>query len=120
MLAIAFVRWWYGAGWNAVMTSVRRRLDRTLASFSVPTLVRTIFYPWKRIITAPGSGLDAYIRAVGDNLMSRAVGFTVRSTVLLSAGFSLFGIALFGLVQVVLWPLIPLITIGLLVGSLII
>lgn len=118
MLAVAFIRWWYGAGWKNLARNVQRRSQRTLDSFSVPTLLRTLFSPWKRIITSPGAGIDAHLRAIGDNAISRLVGFTVRLTVLLSAGLSLVVMMVFGLLQLAIWPLLPPAAIGLLIGGL--
>lgn len=118
MLAVAFIRWWYGAGWRNLAHHVRRRSQRTVDSFSVPTLARTLFAPWKRIVTAPGAGIDAHLRAIGDNLISRLVGFTVRLTVLFSAGISLVIILLIGLLQLVFWPLLPPAAIVLIIGGL--
>ncbi len=107
MLATSFITWWYGAGWKLVAANVQRRLDRTLASFSVPTLARTMFAPWKRIVSAPGAGIAAHVRAMGDNLISRLVGFTVRLLVLLTATISMGFIAIAGLIEIVIWPLVP-------------
>ncbi len=118
MLAVSFVRWWYGTGWKLVNRTVRRRLERTAASFSVPTLIRTLFAPWKRIVTAPGAGIDAHLRAMGDNAVSRTVGFIVRLTVLLAAGLTLGGIAIAGILQFILWPLVPLLAVGCIIGGL--
>ena len=118
MLAVAFIRWWYGAGWKTLARNVQRRGQRTIDSFSVPTLVRTLFAPWKRIVTKPGAGIDAHLRAMGDNAISRLVGFTVRLTVLLSAGVSLMLLMLFGVVQIILWPLLPPAAIALIIGGL--
>jgi hypothetical protein len=118
MLAVAFIRWWYGAGWKTLARNVERRAQRTIDSFSVPTLVRTLFAPWKRIVTKPGAGIDAHLRAIGDNAISRLVGFTVRLTVLLSAGVSLMVLMLLGVVQIVLWPLLPPAAIILIIGGL--
>ena len=115
MLTVAFVRWWYGAGWQLIQHNVRRRLQRTRDSFSVPTLVQTLFAPWKRIVTAPGAGIDAHFRAMVDNTVSRLVGFTIRLTVLFSAGLCLLGIGLIGMLQIALWPLMPLLIIACLV-----
>jgi hypothetical protein len=117
MLGIAFIRWWYGAGWNAVTVSVRHRVQRTIDSFSVPTLVRTLFSPWKRIVTVPGSGLDAHMHAMADNLISRVVGFGVRLTVLFSAGVSLVALTIFGVMQIILWPLVPLLAVTCVIGG---
>lgn len=118
MLAVAFIRWWYGAGWKNLARNVRRRGQRTIDSFSVPTLLRTLFAPWKRIVTAPGAGIDAHLRAIGDNAISRLVGFTVRLTVLLSAAVSVAFLMVFGLIQILVWPLLPPAAIILIVGGL--
>jgi hypothetical protein len=113
MLFAAFVHWWYGAGWKFIQRSVHNRMARTLASFSVPTLSRTLFAPWKRIVTAPGAGIDAHFRAAVDNSVSRLVGFSIRLIVLLTAGICLLGVGLAGVVQIALWPLAPFLAIGL-------
>ncbi len=107
MLATSFIAWWFGVGWKLVATNVEKRLHKTLASFSVPTLARTLFSPWKRIVSAPGAGIAAHMRATGDNVISRLVGFTVRVFVLLAAVLSMALILLVGIFQIVLWPLVP-------------
>jgi len=107
MLAVGFFSWWYGAGWRLVFRNVQKRLSKTIATFSVPTLSRTLFSPWRRIVAAPGAGIEAQFRAMGDNLVSRAVGFTVRLFVLVAALISLTVITIVSLVQIVVWPFIP-------------
>jgi hypothetical protein len=118
MLAAAFARWWYGAGWKLVQKSVQVRMQRTLDSFSVPTLAKTLFAPWKRVMTAPGAGIEAYFRAMVDNAVSRMVGFTIRLIVLLTAGVCFVGIGVAGVLQIILWPLVPvLVVICLVLGA---
>lgn len=75
--------------------------------FSVPILLRTWLAPWRRIVTYPGATLDAKLRAMGDNLVSRAVGFTVRTLVLFTALLALVFTVLLNFVQIALWPLVP-------------
>ena len=108
MLATAFISWWYGAGWKLVVEHAKRRLDRTLASFSVPTLIKTLFAPWKRITANPGAGLQAHFQAGVDNAISRLVGFTIRFFVLIAAALSMAAMAAAAALQAVLWPLVPL------------
>lgn len=108
MLAASFISWWYGAGWKLITKNVSRQMDGVLSSFSVPTLLRTIFAPWKRIVTPPGSGIAEQVRAMGDNLISRLVGFTVRLSALIAATVCMALIAVIGVIEVVLWPLLPL------------
>lgn len=90
---------------------------KTVAMFSVPTLARTMFAPWRRIITYPGAGLDAKLRAMGDNMVSRAIGFTVRLLVLSAALVTLTLVSIIGVLQIILWPLVPpAIVVGLVKG----
>jgi hypothetical protein len=44
---------------------------------------------------------------MADNLVSRCIGFTVRFLVLLTASAMMLGVAVFGVLSVVVWPLIP-------------
>lgn len=107
--------WWYGSGWKGVLTSTGRRLDGLTQMFSIRILLQTLFAPWRRIITQPGASLDAHVRAFFDNLVSRVVGFTVRIFVLFAAGVAVAFLAIIGLLELVGWPLVPLLGIGLLV-----
>lgn len=87
--------------------------------FSVPILLRTLFAPWKRIITYPGASIDAKIRAFGDNMVSRAVGFSVRLLVLFSAGIMLVLVSTVAVIELVVWPFLPLLVIVTLVKGII-
>lgn len=108
MLFIHLFSWWYGQGWQQVAKTAWVRLIRVSHIFSVPILIRTLWAPWRRIISYPGASLDAKIRAFGDNLVSRVIGFTVRTLVLIAAGLILFLTAIGGAIFVILWPLFPL------------
>src|ERR1700753_661483 len=108
MFMLDLASWWYRAGWTGVLKSNHRRLAALSDMFSITILLRTLFSPWKRIITYPGAGLDARMRALGDNMVSRCIGFIVRFFVLLAAGIS-FAIALVAAgIEIVCWPLLPI------------
>lgn len=107
MLTFQLLSWWYSQGWLQVIKSFNRRMVGVSHVFSVPILVRTLWSPWRRIVTYPGAGLDARLRAMGDNLVSRCIGFTVRILVLLTAGLALLFTAVLGLLLIVAWPIIP-------------
>ena len=107
-MALAFFGWWYGAGWRQVARNVGLRLTKTSHMFSVPILLRTLFAPWRRIMTYPGAGLGERVRALGDNLVSRAVGFTVRIFVLVTVSVLLLLVGIAGIIEIALWPLAPL------------
>jgi hypothetical protein len=104
---LSFFRWWYGAGWVLAWQRLGERLQSIARVFSVKLLVRTLFSPWRRVVSAPGRGFDAAIHAAIDNAVGRFIGFMVRCIVLLAAGVSLAALAIFGSVLLILWPFLP-------------
>lgn len=115
MFALAWVTWWYGKGWANTVANLRSMVTGISRLFSVPILLRTLFAPWKRIISYPGASLDAKLRALIDNLISRAVGFIVRTLVLLTALIMEALASCLGVLWIVIWPCIPLLGVVLLV-----
>jgi hypothetical protein len=118
MFMLDLVSWWYGSGWAGVLGRTRHRLTGLAEMFSITTLLHTLFAPWRRIITYPGASMDARLRALGDNALSRCVGFTVRFFVLLAAAVSFVGLCVAAVLELVLWPLLPVIAIVLIVKGL--
>lgn len=107
MLISSFFSWWYGRGWKQVLQSFGPRLKSVSNNFSVDQLVRTWFEPWRRIITYPGASLEDKMRAWGDNLFSRIIGFTVRSLVLLGALITSVAVGALTVLEILAWPLLP-------------
>lgn len=120
MLVLSFFSWWYGRGWAQVAQSLNPRVKGIKDSFSVNQLLRTLFAPWRKIITYPGASLQAKMRAWGDNLFSRMIGFVIRISVLFAAALSMGFVALFTLIELVLWPLLPIAVPGCLIAGLLI
>lgn len=108
MIILSLFQWWYGAGWLSAIKHGEKRLQDAYRLFSIPILLRTLFAPWRRIITAPRAGFGAYFRAGIDNTISRVIGFFVRFIVLITAGIVLFFAAVISLVELLIWPFIPL------------
>ena len=119
MLFVSFFTWWYGRGWKQVFANFRPRLQGVLNAFSVTQLTRTLFAPWRRIITEPGANITDRFRAWGDNIFSRMIGFVVRVFVLLGAIITLLGVAILTILELIVWPLAPLAVPGLLIAGLI-
>lgn len=118
MFMLGLFSWWYGAGWKGTLGATNRRLSTLADMFSLNILLRTLFAPWKRVVTYPGASFDAKLRAIGDNLVSRAVGFTVRLFVLLAAAVSFITIIITSLVEMVMWPLLPFLAVVLIMKGL--
>ena len=107
MLALELFAWWYTRGWIAAAKNIGTLLKGVSRMFSIPILLRTLFAPWKRIITYPGASLEAKMRAYGDNLVSRAIGFSVRVIVLITAVCASLGVLVAGTIGFILWPIVP-------------
>ncbi len=107
MLTLQLFTWWYAQGWRQTAHNAKSALIKVSYLFSVPILLRTLWAPWRRIITYPGASIDAKLRAMADNLVSRCIGFTVRLLVLITAGTAMLITAAIGSLLVISWPLIP-------------
>lgn len=112
MVFIELFRWWYAEGWALLINKLGHRLRNIWYVFSVPTLLKTLFAPWRRIITYPGKGFGPMMRALVDNLISRLIGFIVRTMVIIAATIGFIMTAVIGLACVVVWPFVPLAIIG--------
>ena len=102
------LRWWYVSGWMQAARKVVAWPQGIERAFSLSLLVRTMFAPWRRIVTASGRSLDAQMRAALDNLISRLVGFVIRFFVLIGAGVAMLVALAAGCVMAVVWPFLPL------------
>lgn len=110
-MLIEFFAWWYGKGWLEAGKQCLAMIKAAQLSFSIPELLKTLFAPWKRIITFPGRSLDEKMRAALDNLVSRTIGFFVRIFAILAALVFTAITAFVAVVVTLLWPLIPLLII---------
>jgi len=115
MLALEFFTWWYGQGWLRRWQGLGSQIKKTTQTFSLPILLRTLFEPWRRIISYPGAGLSNHFRALIDNLFSRVVGLCVRILVMITAVLILLFIVTIGVALALIWPFIPLIVVGLVI-----
>lgn len=115
MLALAFFRWWYGHGWKDSINYSFGLVGKISQSFSVEILLKTLFSPWRRIMSMPGSGISAHIHAALDNLVSRFVGFWVRLFVLLAALVLSLLALITGFIFAAAWPLLPPATVALII-----
>jgi hypothetical protein len=111
MLFLEFFQWWYGDGWRDAAKNGIGLVNKVQLTFSIPVLLSTLFSPWRRIITSPGRSLDDKMRALLDNLVSRAVGFFVRLFSLIAALVLALLAAVAGGIIALAWPFVPLIII---------
>lgn len=104
----AFFVWWYGQGWRELLERISARIARVNDMFSLGTLVRTLFAPFRQIgVGQTGGSLDVKIRSWADRMVSRCVGAVVRTLTLLAGVVVVLCTAAFGAVQLIGWVLLP-------------
>ena len=106
-MLIEFFTWWYGEGWLEAWRGVPRWIYKIRRTFSVPILLRTLFSPWRQIVSLAGRSLDEKLRAALDNLISRTIGFFVRLGTLIAAAVLTAMAAVAALALAASWPFIP-------------
>ena len=109
MAVMHLLSWWYSRGWSWILGRTKDRLGSIADTFSVGTLLRTMFSPWKQIQSP--TTFRTFIQSKVDNFISRFVGFTVRIGMLIGALFSFIAVLAVGLVMIILWPLLPLLVV---------
>lgn len=115
MLVANIFIWWYRAGWRQLLQRSQRFMRSVVDTFSVPILLRTLFSPWRQIISYRDHSFGSGARAALDNLISRLVGFTVRVCVLLAAAVVISITALGTCIVLIAWPLVPFAAAGLVI-----
>lgn len=109
MLPLALVSWWYTTAWKNLGRSIQRRIGRALDFFSVGLLLRTLFDPFRQIAAVKGRGnVNEQFHAWIDRSFSRFIGAFIRGTFVIVGSLVTFFISIVGLLQLIIWPLIPL------------
>jgi len=107
-MILEMLRWWYVSGWMQAIRRIRTWTMGVERAFSLSLLLKTLFAPWRRIVTARGRSLDAQMHAAVDNLVSRCVGFFIRIFVIIAALCAMLGAFIAGIITAAVWPFLPI------------
>ena len=112
MFIVGMLSWWYGTGWKRRWLLLCERFASAADYFSIDTLIKTLFAPYKQISAGRVSGsLAVKWQAFIDKLISRCIGATIRFFVMIIGSVWMILLAVFGFIELLLWPLIPLLPI---------
>lgn len=104
--------WWYSRGIRDFFIYLKAVFLKLTDIFSIKLLLRTYLSPWKRDTTSTeGMPLEQVLRVFLFNLVSRLIGFLIKSIILaiyLLVIVVFFGVAIF---LTLVWLLLPLISI---------
>lgn len=107
---MSFISWWYGKGWSWRAEKIIDGIERSIDTFSLGLLVKTWFSPFRQIDAgvAQGGSLDVRFRRALDRLFSRFIGAFLRTIVMIIGVFYISIKAIWGMVMLVLWALMPI------------
>ena len=103
--------WWYSRGWLVFISRLRSVLSNITDFFSMSSLIRTLFKPYRQIsanTASSSASLDLKFHMFLDRLISRVVGFFSRFLLLIAGTVIIVIGGIFSLLLIILWPFIPL------------
>ena len=108
-LLVSFFLWWYGLGWRNSAERGVTHLSRTTELFSLDLILPTLFAPFRQISAGSAQGgMNIQLRLFLDRTVSRFVGFTVRTIMLLTGLLAVMAVGVIWSVWLLIWPLLPL------------
>ena len=102
--------WWYAHGWHTFINKLRGFLSGITDFFSMDSLIRTLFKPFRQISAESASSsasLDLKFHMFIDRLVSRVVGFFSRLVLLFTGTIIIIFGGIVSLILIILWPIIP-------------
>lgn len=103
------LKWWYTAGWKTFFNSFLERLKAVADQFSIGTLFKTLFYPFRQIDSGHlvNASISERFQAFIARTISRFIGAGIR-LVVAGTGILILGLtAIAGFIANLIWPLIP-------------
>lgn len=103
-------KWWYTDGWKTFFNGFLERLSAVADQFSIGTLFKTLFYPFRQIDSGQlvNASISERFQAFIARTISRLIGACIRLVV---AGTGIMVLALtviIGFIANIIWPLIPI------------
>lgn len=108
MFIVGLAKWWYTLGWKGRVGAVGQSLLGVYDYFSIDLLIRTLFAPFKQDSAGRVDGpLNVQMKAFFDQLTSRLIGAVMRTILIVIGSVTLLLVAVWGLVRLVIWPIVP-------------
>lgn len=106
-----YFKWHYGRAWKDLTDNCVAAISFVGSFFSFSALLRTLFSPWKRLGETYEKGLDAenILSTFIVNTITRALGFVIRSAVLIFGTIVLALTFLAVALVYAIWALFPFI-----------
>lgn len=111
IIILRFWGWYYSGAVKSLIKIWRNFIIFVREYYSIPLLLKTLIVPWRRDITRRPRGLDIkkLFEALAFNLISRGIGFIIRSITVVIGLICLIGIIILGFVTLVIWLILPMV-----------
>ncbi|PIQ92040.1 MAG: hypothetical protein COV69_03985 [Parcubacteria group bacterium CG11_big_fil_rev_8_21_14_0_20_39_14] len=108
-----FISWYFKDATLSILGIWRNFILFVANYFSIVLLFKTLFNPWKRISESYGRGFDIgkFFSALTLNVLSRSIGFIMRSAAIFMGVLAEIFVLIFGAAFLILWFFLPLILI---------
>jgi len=110
-IILRFWGWHYGRAVKGLVGIWKNFIIFVREYYSIPLLLRTLVAPWRRDITRRPRGLDIkkLFESFAFNLISRSIGFFIRSITIIIGFICLLGVIILGILALIIWLLLPVI-----------
>lgn len=114
---LRFWAWYYTGAGKSLVRAWKNFIIFVREYYSIPLLLRTLFYPWRRDITKYGRGFSIknFLETLSFNLISRSIGFVVRSVAIVIGLICLLGVIILGFIALIIWLMLPVILLFLII-----
>lgn len=111
IILLQFWKWYYSGAIRGLIRIWKNFIIFVREYYSIPLLLRTLFYPWRRDITKYGGGFSfkKFFETLIFNLISRGIGFFIRSITIVIGLICLIGVIVLGILALIFWLILPLI-----------
>ena len=108
-IILQFWKWYYSGAIKSLLNIWRNFIIFVREYYSIPLLFRTLFSPWRRDITRykKGFSLKNFFETLSFNLISRGLGFLIRSITIFIGLICLLLVVLLGISIIILWIILP-------------
>ena len=100
--------WWYTKAPGDLLYFLKALFSNLNNNFSIITVFKTLFSPWKRMAMGRGKGIYAFWDWFVDNMISRGIGFIVRVFLIIAYFFCLILYIIFALILLFCWAFLPI------------
>jgi len=109
IIVLQFWSWYYTGAVRNLIKTWRNFIIFVREYYSIPLLLKTLFYPWRRDITKYGRGFSIknFLGTLSFNLISRSLGFFVRIFIIVLGFICLLGVIILGALALIVWLILP-------------